>query len=271
MDTLEEVLDVGTPLDFDPSSVAIRIALRSVMEPLFDFGSRALRAHWNLNGQMPQVNRAWNIVRSELADVGLLYNPIDDSDGGYLDQIELQVSWLPSVGEAGYVYEEVDWFAHLVGYEEGVIYLPVDLPREAYVPGATLVDVIRHEYAHAWHWLEPDFFERPWFRSAFNGVYDDGAISPLQLFTEKLLRSHKSKIERCRNNREREAYVRRLFNQEFVSEYAATYFCEDFAETFMIYLRHRRNLSRYQNRPGVYKKLVAVKKAVNVASKELGS
>ena len=220
---------------------------------------------------MPQLNRAWNKVRSELAEVGLLYAPENESDSGYLDQIDLKVAWLPSINEAGYVWEKVDWFAHLQGYEEGVIYLPVDLPRDAYVPGATLVDVIRHEYAHAWHWLEPDFFERPWFQRAFGGEYDDGETTPLALFGQKLRRSHKSKIERSRNDREREANVRRLFNQEFISGYAATHFCEDFAETFMTYLRHRKNLSRYRNRPGVYRKLAAVEKAVNVASRELGT
>jgi len=45
------------------------------------------------------------------------------------------------------------------GIRPGVIYLPRDLPARAYVPGGTLIDVILHEYAHAWHWLEPAFFE----------------------------------------------------------------------------------------------------------------
>jgi hypothetical protein len=270
MDPLADVPDVTDILDLDPASILIRHLLGRVMKPAIDFGGRATKAHWNLRKQMPQVDRAWNNVRSELADVGLLYPPAGENDGGYLDQIEVQIAWLPSLGEYGYVYEGVDWFTHLIGYEEGVIYLPADLPRKAYVPGETLADVIRHEYAHAWHWLEPEFFERPWFQRAFGGDYEEGEIAPQHLFEQKLIRSHKSKIEQCRNDRERLAYVRRLFNQDFVSEYAATLFCEDFAETFMVYLRHRKNLSRYKNRPGVFKKLLAVEKAVKVASKELG-
>ncbi len=252
---------------FDPVS----LGLQAVMRPLIELGKRTFQAHWALESQMPQVNRAWGKVRSELEEVGLLYCPDDEDDGGYLDQIELVIADLPSLGEAGYVFERVDWFTHLIGYEEGVIYLPVDLPREAYVPGSTLADVIRHEYAHAWHWLEPEFFERRWFKTAFKGPYEQRSPTPLQLFYDVLAARYGKRIANLRNEREANAFIRRMFFKDFVSEYAATHFAEDFAETFMVYLRNRKNLGRFKNRAGVYRKLLAVEEAVKTARKELGT
>jgi hypothetical protein len=249
----------------------VALALQAVMRPVFDIGSRAISAHWFLGGQMHEVNRSWNKVRAELEEVGLLYCPEDETDGGYLDQIEVVVAYLPSLGEAGYVFERVDWFTQLIGYEEGVIYLPADLPREAYVPGSTLTDVIRHEYAHAWHWLEPDFFERSWFRRAFKGGYETRSPSPLQLFYHSLAARHGRRIANLRSKRAANAFIRGKFFKEFVSEYAATHFAEDFAETFMVYLRNRKNLGRFRSREGVYRKLLAIERAVELARQELGT
>jgi len=77
---------------------------------------RFLNAHWRLNSQIGKVSREWNRVRHELANVGLLYAPEIETDGGYLDQIELQISILPSMSEAGYVYESTGFKDKLLGY-----------------------------------------------------------------------------------------------------------------------------------------------------------
>jgi hypothetical protein len=50
---------------------------------------------------MANVDRAYNQVRHELAQVGLL------ADGLYLDVVELIISGDKSVGERGYVFEQV--------------------------------------------------------------------------------------------------------------------------------------------------------------------
>jgi len=63
-------------------------------------GYRVAKSWWNLEDRMPEVDRAFNKVRNELCEIGLL------ADGVYLDQIELQVAWLPSWGETGYVYRD---------------------------------------------------------------------------------------------------------------------------------------------------------------------
>lgn len=263
----------------EDQAARIRDALERVLEPLVVYGARTIVAHLRLAELMPQVNRAWRTVRRELDDIGLLYaagdDPRDpdspDGDGRYLDRIELEVASLPSVGEAGYVFERVGGLSWLCGYREGVIYLPADLPRRAYVSGSTLTDVIRHEFGHAWHWLDPEFFERPWFRRAFGGEYADRETRPSELFEHALETRHRGALARCRSERERESLTNRLFEGEFVSSYAATRFCEDFAETFRVYLRHRRGLDRFASRPGVFRKLTAIRRAVARASRELGS
>ena len=159
-----------------------------------------------------------------------------------------------------------------MGFEEGVIYLPYNLPRQAYVPGGTLTDVIRHEFAHTWHWLEPKFFEREWFRKAFTLEYDDMSVSPYELWQTKMTRSRKYKkgLAKRRTEKTREDHLRQHLLKDFVSEYAATAACEDFAETFMMFLRYRNSLSRFRSRPGVYRKLRAVERAVKTARRELG-
>lgn len=215
----------------------------------------ALSPSWrNLDAHMPMVNRAFNQVRGELCEVGLL------ADGMYLDQIELVVAILPSLGEAGYVFEEVGWLNSMFGYKEGVIYLPRNLPRTAYVPGGTLTDVIRHEYGHAWHWLEPEFFEREWFRRAFGADYEEPLPIPLAEWEARCSRSRKFRLEfgRLRSEVACQEYRRKHLLNEFASEYAATQAREDFAETFLFYLRNRKSIDRFRNRTGFYRKLRAV-------------
>ncbi len=249
----------------------MKTALSSFLTPLLltiaDRAFRTLSPSWrNLDAQMPMVNRAFQKVRGELCEVGLL------ADGVYLDQIELVVAILPSFDEAGYVFEEVGWISSMLGYKEGVIYLPRDLPRAAYVPGATLTDVIRHEYGHAWHWLEPEFFEREWFRKAFGAEYDDLLPTPLAKWEQKCRRSRTFQLGlgKLKSNKAIEAYLQKHLLNDFASEYAAKQAREDFAETLMFYLRNRKSLHRFRNRTGFYRKLRAVERAVKTARKELG-
>lgn len=257
--------------DIDPTAILTRY----IAKKLTKYTWRTVRATWELNSQMPKVERAWHKVRCELTEVGLLYepDPSDESDDGYLDQIALEVGILPSTfGEAGFVFENVGLISWLTGFREGVIYLPSDLPSEAYVPGGTLTDVIRHEYAHTWHWLEPSFFDEAWFVDAFGGYYEETSSIPCDDWTQRILsiRKHRTALKKCRNERERKAFWRKRHKDEFVSAYASTLIMEDFAETFMTYLRHRNSLERFKARKGVYRKLKAVEKAVARARRELG-
>lgn len=248
------------------SCFTVGILLERVVERVVRESYRTLELWWKLDERMPEVNRAFNKVRSELYEVGLL------ADGIYLDQIELGVAMLRSLGESGYVFERVSFIPKLVGYQEGMIYLPSDLPSKAYVPGGTLTDTVRHEFGHAWHWLEPEFFEREWFRKAFYSEYDDPDNTPFVLWWDKLARNRKfqADLDKLRSEETRERFVGKHLLSDFVSEYAATRPCEDFAETFMTFLRFRNSLDRFKHRHGVYRKLKAVEKAVKTARKELG-
>ena len=228
---------------------------------------RTAKAWRNLAGKMPSVDLAYNKVRQELCDVGLL------SEGVGLDEIELIVATLPSMGEAGYVFDEgLPWWASLSGFKPGVIYLPADLPFVTYVPGGTMVDVIRHEYAHSWRWLAPEFFEQQWFVKAFGSTYSDANYSGKRAWIEKHLRrkSFQNSLHRCRTEETKDDLIQREFSKEFVSDYGSNYPCEDFAETFRHYLRYRNSVERFKARAGVYRKLKAVERAIHMTSRRLG-
>ena len=98
-----------------------------------------------------QVERAYNKVRGELAEVGLL------SEGRYLDAVECEQDLLPTFSsELGFVFDQgVTDFHGFVGYRPGVIYIPRNSPVRVHVPGDTLLDTMRHEFAPAWAGLAP--------------------------------------------------------------------------------------------------------------------
>jgi hypothetical protein len=213
---------------------------------------------------MPNVDRAYNYVRGELAEIGLLAN------GVYLDTVELCISHEKSGcgGERGYVFEYVGHYGKR-GYKPGVIYLPKDLPHKPYKPGLTLTDTIRHEYAHAWYYLDSGFFREAWFERTFGTSYSNEAPEPYQLWRRALKRDplYLAGKKRRKTDAARLKYFYSHLLQEFITDYATTNACEDFAETFMFYLKYRRSLERFASRPVVYRKLKMVERAVGMASR----
>lgn len=203
---------------------------------------------------MADVDKIWasyNRVRQELCDLGLLYN------GEYLDVIDLKISKIPSLGEAGYFFDSgVSWPRRLAGYKEGVIYIPRNLPHNLYVPGGTLTDTLRHEFAHAWAWLDRKFIDEQWFSRAFKGSYGDTCD-----FGEEAYEL----FFRFDNEFKKSSYY-----SNFVSSYAMLRPSEDFAETFAFYIRYRNSLNRFTKRKGVYRKLKAVHNAIINKSDALG-
>lgn len=184
---------------------------------------------------MGALTKAFDNARADLTAVGLLY------DGLYLDHIECLRSPLPAGarGTCGWVYDGgVTPIQAWVGFEPGVIYIPLNAPVRSRTPGQTLTDVIRHEFAHAWYWLDDAHVDGSWFRRAFGARY------------------HQEERVAC------DEYD----PAQYVSPYAMTRPKEDFAETFMTYLRCRRSLARFQGREGVFSKLMAVDDAVRRAA-----
>lgn len=213
---------------------------------------------------MVNVDRAYNKVRNELAEVGLL------ADGVYLDSVELCVSDEKSGdGEWGYVFERVGHYADR-GYRPGVIYLPRDLPHLPYSPGWTLTDTIRHEYAHAWFYLDPGFFRQEWFVKTFGAAYSNPDPIPYQQWQRKAKRNPGFDVTQGRKGLGSQAggSQQQIMLQHFISEYATTNASEDFAETFMFFLKYRRSLQRFAKRPIVYQKLTMVQQAVAAASRK---
>lgn len=210
---------------------------------------------------MANVDRAYNQVRSELAEVGLL------ADGVYLDAVELCISHEKSGdGEVGYVFERVGHFAEQ-GYKPGVIYLPRDLPHKRYKPGFTLTDTIRHEYAHAWFYLDPGFFRQDWFTRTFGAAYANCAPVPYHSWQKQLKKDPEFQARTEGDHEAHERHFNKALLKHFVSEYATTNASEDFAETFMYYLKYRKSLNRFVNRQGVYRKIRMVERAVAMAAR----
>lgn len=207
---------------------------------------------------MRNIERAFNHVRNELCELGLL------DDGIYLDQIDLVVSPLPRIlagGAMGFVFDGqfppparllprlvVNGgmrLARMVGFAEGTIYIPAYMEKQT----TKLRGVIRHEFAHAWAWLDGKFIRGSWFREAFGRPY----------------------FSRMPHKPEPEDFRRSPYYATHPTAYGVTHPCEDFAETFEIFVRDRHNLDRHKPRPGFYRKLKAVEKAVRTKADGLKS
>ncbi len=219
-----------------------------------------------LQQNLPKVRRALQQVRRDLASVGLLAKNV------YLDAVELHIVCRINKDDAGFVFDEgIGPFEKRMGFKPGAIYLPINLPHISYMPGYTLADTIRHEFAHAWHWIEPTFFRRPWFRETFGAAYTNNDPMPLQAWKRQKKQDvgFARKLRHCETAQEKASIKRAHLLDDFVTEYASTMSREDFAETFMYYLKYRNSLERFRCRPGAYNKLKAVEAAVSTARKEL--
>jgi hypothetical protein len=224
--------------------------------------ARSAAAWWSLGENMPKVNRAWAQVRDELCEVGLL------DDGVFLDAIELEVEAIASSdGFVGVFFEEPGAAKRLIGYREGVIYLPCDLPTRPFRPGGTLADIIRHEYAHAWRWKNPELFREPWFEETFGAKYDDKSPAPFIRWLDGQLHSPEPLLRAWEQQRMAQYLFetkdgKRDLARDFATPYAVVNASEDFADTFMLYLRKHESADTYVARPGVHRKVLAVEAAV---------
>ncbi len=210
------------------------------------------------------IEKAYNQVRSELAEVGLL------ADGLYLDCIELCVSDYPCTDELGYLFEDVGPYGRL-GFKPGVIYLPTDLSYHSKRAGHSVLDTIRHEYAHAWSYVDPRFMRDEWFTTAFGASYSNENPKPFKAWKRRVrnMSSYRRSMDRCRTDSGRLRVWNSYYRQEFISDYSNTCACEDFAETFMFYLKYRDSLDRFEDRPNVMRKLRLVERAIQRASRQL--
>ena len=176
-----------------------------------------------------EVERAYNKVRNELWTLEALW------DGSRLDGI-------------GCTYRTIAPIAALAGYmglyqpetkviEFPSVYLPIEALWKNLGMKANALDVIRHEFGHALADLYPRALSKGGlFRASFGGTYGP---TPAE--------------ERGVDG----------WEERYVSEYATSATQEDFAETFMLFMKHKGKIpAQFKGKPAIAKKWKAVAEIV---------
>ncbi len=146
-------------------------------------------------------------VQRELHQIGLWY------ENSKLIHIEIYWASIPIItlpSAAGIFTHGVSIIDRMLGFEKGHIYIPkLVLSQGFWQNRGSLRDIIRHEYGHALSHLYPELIvQSAQFENAFGGHYYDYYASSMDLAS-------------------------------YISDYARTMPCEDFAETFMVYVRRK--------------------------------
>ena len=165
-----------------------------------------------------QLNGAAAAVQGELGRLGL-WN--EDGRLHHTDVVWCAVPQFIASDASGFFLHERFPFSELLGYEPGNIYIPKWILAQGFWAQrrGSLRDLVRHEYGHAVAFQYPSLVLRSTrFTTAFGGTY----------FRGKPVKGN----------------VR-----DFVSAYARTQPCEDFAETFMHYVRCQGTLPKELNLP----------------------
>ena len=165
-----------------------------------------------------QLDGAAVAVQHELGRLGLW------NEDGRLHTTDVVWCPIPQVfvpDASGFFLHSSTRFGEFLGYQPGHIYIPKWVLDQGFWAQrrGSLRDLVRHEYGHAVAHHYPSLVIRsPRFTEAFGGTY----------FRGKPVKGN----------------VR-----DFVSRYARTQPCEDFAETFMLYVRHQGELPAPVNLP----------------------
>lgn len=177
------------------------------------------------------IDRALGDVMRELGEAGLLTGRV-----GAVPVVAQAIDLAPFVlGYEGLYVEEPTTLDRLLGFEARTIYIPLTtFSRCAATLGlakrqsSSLRDVLRHELGHAFAVEHPSLVRRSAaFVRGFGAPYDAGAYD--------------------------------ASDDDFITPYASTSPAEDFAETFMVYLRHQGDIAKYRGRRLVYRKLLFVR------------
>ena len=176
-----------------------------------------------------EMEDAYNKVRNELVKLGVLW------DKSKLDKVEaIYLTIAPISALGGYMgfYQPAK-----KTIEFPSVYLPIEALWATLSPKASAVDVFRHEFGHALADLYPRALSKGGlFRAAFGAKYGPDPAPEID-----------------------------PDNWEFdcVSKYAATKTQEDFAETFMLFVKHKGKMPRkFSGKPTIKKKWAAVAEIV---------
>jgi hypothetical protein len=182
------------------------------------------------NATLQQTNAAAIDVQKELYAVGLWYS----NSRLYSSNIIWDKWGWDSVPDAhGFFTHGLRKIDRLFGLEEGNIYIPQWVSKQTlWQSRGSLRDIIRHEYGHAFCHHYPELIsDSPEFRTFFGGHYYDCSPSKMA----------------------KEAYI---------SHYAQCMPMEDFAETFMVYVRRRGILPSTITHKALIAKWKFIKKAI---------
>ena len=180
-----------------------------------------------------EASRAFNKVRGELWKLGVLW------DGSKLDRVQCFFDpFTPVLTLAGFMgyYQFKDRTIHFPAVYSGVYFRKGDhvpLPIPAWIDKNSPSDVFRHEFGHALaHRYRNALNDGDLFRKAFEGPYG----------------------ERPAPGTDPEDWEGRC-----VSRYAAKKTQEDFAETFMLFVKHKGKIpEKFSRRPAIRRKWKAV-------------
>jgi len=182
-----------------------------------------------------QLDAAAMDVQTELAGIGLWH------EGSRLLKTEVYWCRFPQItapAALGFFLHGSNVWDSLIGYEAGHIYIPQwVLLHGPWQRRGSLRGVVRHELAHALAHKYPQLIQRSVrFVDVFGGRYYDGDFPD-------------------------------DWDSDFVSDYASTSPCEDFAEMFALYLRSSGDLPDGFDTPSIRRKWRFIRDAARIISR----
>lgn len=180
-----------------------------------------------------EMETKFNKVRRELTGMGLLY------DRSALDDVDCIYEVFSKDGLAAFV--GAMGLYRFISDGDGNIHIPA-LYFAGLLPSRyeerKILDVIRHEFGHALADRYEKHFRGSPFRPAFGANYGETKV-----------------------------FKRGAWEDRFVTEYATDSTREDFAETFMLYMKYKGKLpARYKGKCAIEKKWQAVRQIVKEVS-----
>lgn len=167
---------------------------------------------------MEEMEKAFNKVRGELQNMDLLF------EGSRLDKVDCYHERF----SAGALYA----FVGVMGFydfRDQNIHIPAVYPAGLFprwYEERDIKDVLRHEFGHALADRYRKFFRSGIFKAAFGASYG-----------------------------EKKVFDGGDWTAEYVTEYASTMTQEDFAETFMLYMKYKGKMpARYRGKRAIEKK-----------------
>ena len=174
---------------------------------------------------MPYARKTTRLVRRHI----ISYDDVCDANFQVTNEMDRLGLWHPRLDDVVVWHVPVSFGCYGWFLEEGDIYIPA-------VTGAhlsdffsghhtRLTDVLRHEWAHAVADRRPGLVRKRRFRDTFGGTYE--STKPVDEFDP----------------------------DHHLTRYAASNPCEDFAEVFAYFLRHRGRLPiRLASKPSIARK-----------------